>query len=333
MSPGKYLLFLSLIFVSCVEHTITIRVHPDGFYEMQIETSGDSVDVFNEDFTHPSPDGTWMRSVKHSVEDGDTIWTMMTRGYLSGSTRFVQDTLSIAPVQHPMYVIKNDGWISTHYEFNQKIAGRKAFSKYPILADALRSNARLDSIRWLPEAMTYLTDKALQYLQTQGDLSLEPIFIDRIKHHFQNYFIHVQEEKLLIELEGNRQDFLHRILAPFLHDLPSDFISKMVSAMKPFEDELDVTMGLQDDEFEYILLMPGRLISTNADTVISDTIRWEFDLEDFLNDDLILNAETVIYSKTKLQKFILFLFITIIIVVMVVWRTSVKTRHNSNELT
>lgn len=329
MNRCKYLLLLTLFFVSCVEHTITVRVHPDGFYELEMKTSGDSTDVMDNDFPHPPSDGIWMKTVKQSIEEGDTIWTMTTKGYLSGTTRFIKDTLSFAPVHHPIHLVKTDGWISTQYTFYQTFSGRQAFKKYPVLADAIRSNAQLDSIRWLPEAMNYLCNKAVDDLQAGKELQPEPIIFDRIKNHFDQYFIRVQEEKLLKELEDDRTKFFRRILTPFLSQLPPDFVQKMAESMLPYEDELNVTMGLRDDSFKYQVFMPGRITSTNADAVRGDTLMWEFDLEDFLNDDLSLEAASVIYSKTKFQKTVLFSFAALLIVVVILWKTSMRNRQNA----
>ena len=53
---------LILILTGCVEHLITVHVHPDGRYKMHIVTKGDSTDVFDTDFPHPKPNSTWASS-------------------------------------------------------------------------------------------------------------------------------------------------------------------------------------------------------------------------------------------------------------------------------
>ncbi len=322
MKKLKYFLVLLFVTVSCVEHVITVRIHPDGHYTMQIRSSGDSTDVFDNDFSHPIPNDIWMKSIQSSVEENDTIWTMTTQGYLFGFTRFNEDSLSLAPLRYPVNLIKKEGWISTRFIFSQIFSGRGAFRKYPILAEALRSNAKLDSIRWMPEAMEYICTQTIHDIQTTHHFDIETIFLERIRHHLQNYFIHVKEEKLLKELDENRDIFLRRAFSPFLTQLPDEFIPAMSQAMKPHEEELRITMGLQDDLFEYRVLMPGMMTHTNADTVMNDTLKWIFDLETFLNDDVTIEAESVIFSQTRLQQLILLLVLSLLIFIGVMWKRS-----------
>ncbi len=322
MKVSKYLVILVVVFTSCVENTITVRVNPDGYYQMRFKSSGDSTDVFNKDFTHPVPGSGWVRIIKMNVEEEDTIWTMTTDGYLSGQSQFTKDSLAIAPLHHQIDVQKEDGWISSRYLFNHMFSGRKAFTKYPILANALRTNTNLDSIRWLPESFEYICSKAINELQLKQKLELEPLFVERMKNHLHQYLIHVQEEELYNELKDNREKLIQRFFSPFLSQLPTDFTQEMAQCMEPYENELSTTLDLQDDSFGYILIMPGSLVSTNADTVMNDTLCWTFDLEKFLNDDLILEAESVIYSKTKLQKLILLSFVLLMILIGILWKRS-----------
>lgn len=322
MKNLKYFLILLFVTVSCVEHVITVRVHPDGHYTMQLTSSGDSTDVFDNDFPHPKPNEIWMKSVQSSVEENDTIWTMTTQGYLFGFTRFNEDSLSPAPLRYPVNLTKKEGWVSTRYIFSQIFSGRSAFSKYPILAEALRSNAKLDSIRWLPEALEYVCTQALHDIQKTQSIEIESALSERIQHHLQNYFIHVKEEKLFGELNRDHHAFLQNAMAPFLKKLPGEFIPTMSRAMEPYEAELKVTMGLQDDSFEYLVLMPGMMTHTNADTIMKDTLKWMFDLETFLNDDMTIEAESVIFSQTKLQKLIVLLVLSLLIFIGVMWKRS-----------
>ena len=43
-----------------------------------------------------------------------------------------------------------------------------------------------------------------------------------------------------------------------------------------------------DDEFEYSIVLPGELMSTNADTTKGDTLFWYYSVEDFLRHICLL---------------------------------------------
>ena len=48
--------------------------------------------------------------------------------------------------------------------------------------------------------------------------------------------------------------------------------------------------------------MPGEMLTTNAMSMNQDTLLWKFGLDSLLNDNYILSAKSVIYSKEKIQK-------------------------------
>ena len=74
-------------------------------------------------------------------------------------------------------------------------------------------------------------------------------------------------------------------LAPRYYDF-------MDSVFKELEDEFRTTLNLVDDDFQFSILLPGKLISSNADTIIADTLIWNYSVKDFLNDDLVLSAKS-----------------------------------------
>ena len=62
----KFTLFFFLIVVlvpGCVEHFILINVQPGGGYTLEFISRGDSTDVFNDDFSHPTAGKRWTQHV------------------------------------------------------------------------------------------------------------------------------------------------------------------------------------------------------------------------------------------------------------------------------
>ena len=85
-------------------------------------------------------------------------------------------------------------------------------------------------------------------------------------------------------------------------------MSEMDSIFKTLEDELEITLDLLDDSFEFQLILPGILESNNADSLAGDTLFWSLNLENYLTEDYILTAESGI-SYPGRQKWGVALFI------------------------
>ena len=88
---------------------------------------------------------------------------------------------------------------------------------------------------------------------------------------------------------------------PFLADLPKNFIQECMDAMAPYIDEANVTVNLNDDTFKFVGILPGVITRTNADSIFNDTLLWIFNYEDFLNDDYIIEAASIIYHPKRIQ--------------------------------
>ena len=81
---------------------------------------------------------------------------------------------------------------------------------------------------------------------------------------------------------------------------PPDLYPEMDSIYKSLEDELKITLDLDGDNFDFQLILPGVLTSTNADSLAGDTLFWSFDLTNFMNEDYVMSAESSIkYPKRK----------------------------------
>ena len=97
------ILFIGLVFPSCVEHLVTVRVLPDGRYTMKFVTKGDSTDVFNDDFPHPFG-STWTTHIETEIKDEETTWIMETSGLLSGPVAFAASENLPVQLAHPIDV-------------------------------------------------------------------------------------------------------------------------------------------------------------------------------------------------------------------------------------
>jgi hypothetical protein len=290
--------------LQCVETLITVKVFPNGQYLVNFTTRGDSADVFDHDFPHPTG-SQWSNRVRKETasDDSNIIWIQESEALLT-DTSFLP-TASPAPLAHPLTVVKQEGLFSTTYSLEQTFIGRRAYQKYPEFAKSLDSQLiDKDSTRWIAEALYYMVTEAMNDLQADTSLSIAPSLLERIQNHLRGVFYRVNERSMYEDL-SRWQIFLQSSLKPFLAQLPSHYLPALLTAVQVYREELIVTNGLQDDNFIYQALLPGRVIETNADSIFGDTLKWYFTLEDFINDDYKIQASSILYSTRRIQAGIL----------------------------
>ena len=302
----KHSIFLltltGLFFTSCVETIINVRVHPDGRYSMHFTTKGDSSDVFNHDFPHPSGPSWGTRVIKEEGDEDD-VWTMSTQGILTGSYIFTSRNDSLTALQHPIEVEKKEGYFAARYTLRNVFTGRQVYRKYPSFGRSLQESDS-DSTRWLDEAFYYMCSQAIADLQNDPATAIDNNIAERVENHIRNTLARVSQKELFNELE-DKQAFIDQMLQPFNRDLPPGFGKLLSHATDIYEEELRLTSDLQDDQFEYHVIMPGVISSTNADTITGDTLKWSFGLQQYLNDDHVISAASVVYSVQRIQTAVL----------------------------
>jgi len=295
-------ILLFIIFSGCVENIITIRIHPDGRSHIQFFSKGDSLDIFNHDFIHPSSPNWRSIFTTSTNEDGDIIWEKLTDGFIA-SNSIISQNISDHSIGYIIESSINKNWFSTTYEFKVTFPKLLDYRGTPLLSESLLTD-KMDSIQWLPEALMSIIDSALTQLYKDTKITL-PYRQDRLSNHFKNTFAHIQSENLMDELHADRGLFLSRILKPF-EQIDTLFISQLNTAMDPYEIKLENIINLKDDQFKFRLITPGVVQSTNALAISNDTLKWEFGQNEFLNKPKILEATSRIYSVIDLQKTITF---------------------------
>lgn len=313
---------LTAIYIpSCVENLITVHVHPDGQYSMLFRTKGDSTDVFDSDFPHPSgPE--WSTHISKEVNNETDVWTMLTTGMISGSYIFTSRSDSLTSLQHPIQVIKKEGYFATRYILRNVFVGRQVYRKYPAFAQSLQQSDE-DSTRWLEDVFIYMTTQGLKDLQKDPETTINDELADRIENHIRNTMVRIGQKDLFEELE-NKLSFIDQMLRPFSKDLPIGYVTLLSNATDVYEEELKLTNDLHDDQFEYRAMMPGVISWTNADTMIQDTLFWSFGLQKFLNDDHIIEASSVVYSSQRIQTAVIIIAVLFLTVLYFTYRRGQK---------
>ena len=287
------LALLLLVNISCVENVITIQIFPDGQTHLKIVSIGDSTDIMDKDFEHPFYDDN---NSSYKIYKTDSIWKAVTNIVIKDSSFSYKPRNGLAFNFNLNYSAKA---ISNIYKFQMNLEGRNIKNEYPLLYNAITSN-KLDSLIWLPEALTIIIDKAL--IDLEKNMISDNIEIERprLVNHFKNSFSRISTFEMLEEIQKNRDIYIRNTLKPF--KVSQKFSDNLSKAMKVHEDRLKASLGLQDDNFVIKLLLPGEPISGNAMSMDKDTLIWKFGIDSLLNENYDLHAASVITSKDKIQK-------------------------------
>ena len=161
-------------------------------------------------------------------------------------------------------------------------------------------NNKLDSLEWLPEALTIIINQSLIDLENDTTEYNFKINRARLVNHFKNSFARINTFEDLKIIQESRLGYITTTLKPFKID--NQFCMKLAERMKVHEDYLKTSLDLKDDSFILKLLLPGEILSTNSMSMNQDTLVWKFGLDSLLNENYILSSTSVVYSEKKIQK-------------------------------
>tara|TARA_Y100000022_G_C13237377_1_gene370581 strand:- start:235 stop:1203 length:969 start_codon:yes stop_codon:yes gene_type:complete len=294
-------LIIPLLLPGCVENIISISIHPDGKSYFKFHSRGDSLDIFDNDFTHPTKT-LYNKPQKELKEEGSNNWFQTTEVFLDDSMHIFQ----IAGTPSLGYRYDNHILVSffkKEYDFRMVFDGRKVKSEYPNLFFTMMNAQSLDSAGWAPEAFTILMKKGLEDLREDGIIENDYIYSERLVNHVKNTFAKLEDEDVMEFIRGNKETMISELLKPFKID--QEFPKILSDAMEPHEEKLKGNLKLFDDRFTVKLLMPGQPLNTNATEIINDTLIWNFGIDSLLDEGYTLQANSIIYNFLPFQKLIL----------------------------
>ena len=301
---------------------------------MQMRSEGDENDILNDDFVLPRENNWTAEATEEEKPDSDeTIFILETQALLRGKTIFHPKNEGPFPQRHPINVEKVEHFFSTTYELNKTFKGRLVNQKYPLLAQAM-ADASTDSIykQVESEIIMYCLKTAMKQIE------IEELLKDRILNHFRGVFYKAEEEgKLLQVLDGSKnssdqkfflpENLIRTNLIPFESLLPSNFADNCIEKMKPYIKEANITVELHDDTFKFTGVLPGLITRSNADSIISDTLWWVFNADDFLNDDYMIEAASIIYYPKRIQLTIVVITAVLLLIIFINYKKRKSTRN------
>ena len=294
-------LIIPLLLPGCVENIISISIHPDGKSYFKFHSRGDSLDIFDNDFTHPTKT-LYNRPQRELKEESSNNWFQTTEVFLDDSMHIFQKagTPSLG-YRYENHILVS--FFKKEYDFRMVFDGRKVKSEYPNLFFTIMNSQSLDSAGWAPEAFTILMKKGLEDLRVDGIIENDYIYNDRLVNHVKNTFAKLEDEDVMEFIRGNKETMISELLKPFKID--QEFPKILSDAMEPHEEKLKGNLKLFDDRFTVKLLMPGQPLNTNATEIINDTLIWNFGIDSLLDEGYTLQANSIIYNFLPFQKLIL----------------------------
>ncbi len=292
------LLILTIGLFGCVEHNFFVKVFPNGDYYVDYNAHGEKNDLLNHDFPMPSNNKWNIYSTIDSIEAESYDYTANRLFYHKETfptSFFNSDSIYLESlIQHPTKIKYINLFFVEKYIFDCRIKGRSVNNKYPLITQLI-SNKDNPPKNWLHESLKYLLLETIN--QTNLDWNIRPIIEAELNDWFQNHLLSISDSTLFDELEYYKNLGLDIIMQP----VTTNLYTKMDSIFKILEDELEITLELDGDSFDYQLMLPGILTSANADTLMGDTLLWSFDLSNFINDDYHMFAQSTIVHSYRIK--------------------------------
>ena len=305
----RHLLVLILVF-SCVEHKFSFTVSPDGSYKVEYKGHGDKNDLTDFDFPLPTS-GKW--TINSTLENTEaesydyTAHRLFKRNEYFPTTFYNGDSIYFESLlKHPIKVKHYNWFFRESFSFDVEIGGRNVSSKYPKVEQFILDTEN-PPMGWLKEALVYLLTETLN--QAEMEWNTRPIIAAELLNWKNNELEILSDSTLLEEIDYYKNIGLDIIMQPASPDL----YNEMDSIFKSLEDELTITLDLIDDSFSFQLILPGILEYTNADSSASDTLFWSFELQDYMNENFVMRANSSINYPDR-QKAGLFIGFTTILI-------------------
>lgn len=306
----RYLLVLIFVF-SCVEHKFSFTVSPVGSYRVEYKGHGDKNDLTDFDFSLPTGAKWTINSTLENTEAESFDYTahrLFNRNEKFPTTFYQGDSIYFESLlKHPINVKHYNWFFKEIYSFDAEIGGRNVGSKYPLVEQFILDTESPPK-GWLKEALMYLLTETLN--QADIEWNSRPIITAELQDWKKNELMMVSDSTLLEDIDYYKNMGLDIIMQPASPHL----YNEMDSIFKSLEDELTITMDLIDDNFSFQLILPGILETTNADSIVGDTLFWSFELHDYMNGDFVMQANSKINYPGRQKAGLFIVIITIFLI-------------------
>ena len=285
----KFLIILSFILNSCTWNMIQISVLPDGNYSIVYESSGNMLDIDNNDFIHPKDTATWLTTLKKD-SNNDIVKTTINVKPIKGKIVFVDEE----SLNYFINVEKNEYFFWDEYYFSSIIYDLKIDKKYPSIINFL--DVEEDEISWILPAKKYIIKTSLFEYQ---DSFNNDIFFEKVNNQITTYFDYVEKDSLIDKIDINSSLIIKDALNPMINKLPKDFFIHIQPIIDFHENEFKKNTALMNDYFLFNIELPGKIQSHNGDNE-EGKLFWEIDFNEIATDNFEMYGKSIIIKKWRI---------------------------------
>ena len=325
MNQFRITLFvLFILFSGCVEHVFLISLSPEN-YSFEYQARGDKEDILNDDFIVPGESGGWEVSTNIGESSEDSSYYFALKVFEYGDklpSIFYRDGLEKdvnALLRHPIAVESRNWGFQKTFEVSGLFLSRGIGDKYPLVNELILSPEESSS-DWLTQATEYFMTNSLD--RSSVEFNFIPIYKKEVEKWIEEI------STLQIPSSTSYIDSVVALGRNFLGTLAGNrYRSELDSIYSLLYDELETSLDLIDDNFNIKLIVPGNIYYHNADTVISDTVLWNFGIDKFANSDFTFVAKSKIFYPYR--ALIMCSILVLVAVLAVIIRTR-KLRQSSD---
>ena len=316
MKLNSIILFSLLFLYGCVQNTIAIHVSPNGSFDMVIHAHGDENDILDNDFpiTNILNNPNW--SITSTIDSNDVdTHDIIAKKHFSPNANIPQNfsinkKLKIHPMlKHDIDVTYRNWILYKTYTINILFHSREVDDKYPKLINLIKDPEGSHK-GWMQEVFFYLFQETLH--RSQIEFNQKAIIQRELNTWLQQEVATKTDSTIFEYFDDLKEDGLDLMM----HPINPNLYNEIDSIFNYLETEYQVTQKLIDDDFEIKITLPGILKTSNHKEKNLDTLKWIFNLNDFMNSDYEINAKSIITYKSRSIIAALLSFIILIILII-----------------
>ena len=285
----KFLIILSIILNSCTWNMIQISVLPDGNYSIIYESSGNIIDIENNDFLHPEDTAKWITTLDKN-SNNDIVKKTINVKPVKGKTVFVDEE----SLNYFINIEKNEYFFWDEYYFSSIVYDLEIDKKYPSIVNFL--DVEGEKISWILPAKKYIIKTALLDYQ---DSFTNDIFFEKINNQIATYFDYVEKDSLIDKIDINSSLIIKDALNPMINKLPKDFFLHIQPIIDFHESEFEKNTALMNDYFLFNIELPGKIQHHNGDNE-EGILFWEIDFNEIATDNFEMYGKSIIIKKWRI---------------------------------
>jgi hypothetical protein len=216
-------------------------------------------------------------------------------------------------LSHPIKVQYTNWFVRETYTLDARFESRQVSEKYPKVESMIEDIENPEK-GWAADIFNYLFTETLG--RTPLEFNQHGMVSIELNRWLNEDIAGLPDSVLIDDFDELIEAGLDIIMRP----LPPVHYDDMDSLFKQLEDEVRITLDLMDDEFEFSIVLPGELMSSNADTTRSDTLFWSYSVRDFLNEDYVLLATSGQVHPHRIK--VVILLLVALILGIFIWRRS-----------